>query len=65
MRSKEFKVDCEYFDTRLETVMYMGGASDTVRHPVCRLEGSPNDPPSYDRPFADNCAECPHNKWQE
>jgi len=63
MRDADFEVDCEFFTVTWLTREGIGGQSIRVKNPACLLEGTANNPPSMDRPFRENCAECEHNAW--
>jgi len=65
MRSDKFQVDCEYFTTQPVQRPSVGGKTSVTANPVCLKPGTPNNPPSLDRPFAKNCATCEYNKWQD
>jgi hypothetical protein len=63
MKSAEFPVRCEFLRWDRKVHEGGGGAVDIVYTPRCTCEGAPNYDPDLDRPFADKCSECEHNRW--
>jgi hypothetical protein len=59
------KVDCDYLILKVRHLPAIGGQSCMMQNPICTKDGAPNFFPSLDRPFAENCRECPENRWNE